>query len=197
MVDLELCRTSRGSVGVDVSFDSLVSLGSISISSVAIREGLMIYLASSLVFAAFVLFLLGTGILHSIEKATQFVHGTLDYVNNRPWRCNDGLTQVMLHHIGPWGNDVSVSMRGHLGNVPCVSGMFLKAANVSNMLCTNSDDSVLVLLLGVSWCPCVMLTNAGLSIRSSRIAYFEWKKHPHFSTEDLGSCGRLDMLVEA
>jgi hypothetical protein len=35
------------------------------------------YLPSSLAFAKAVRFRLGTGILHSMEKATQLVHGTL------------------------------------------------------------------------------------------------------------------------
>lgn len=39
------------------------------------------HLSSSLVLLAFARFLLGTGILHSIENATQFVHGTLSHVS--------------------------------------------------------------------------------------------------------------------
>lgn len=58
MVGFEFCLTSRGSVGVVAGCVSLVSL------------------ASSLGFDVFVRFRLGTGIRHSIENATQFVHGT-------------------------------------------------------------------------------------------------------------------------
>ncbi len=39
------------------------------------------YLSSSLARAALALFLLGTGIRHSIEKATQFVQGTLKMIS--------------------------------------------------------------------------------------------------------------------
>lgn len=71
-----------------------------------IRVGLVTYLASSLLLAALVRFLLGTGILHSMEKATQLVQGTLWRVSksqvgsdfNPPKRCciTSDLPAVML-----------------------------------------------------------------------------------------------------
>jgi hypothetical protein len=45
------------------------------------------YLSSSFALELLVFFLLGTGILHSIAKATQFVHGTpREAASQRTWR---------------------------------------------------------------------------------------------------------------
>lgn len=78
--DFESWRPKRGSVGVAPGFVSLVSLGtSVRWDVTQDRESYLA--ASSLFLEALVLFRLGTGILHSIEKATQLVHGTLDLVN--------------------------------------------------------------------------------------------------------------------
>ena len=56
------------------------------------------------------------------------------------------------------------------GNVPCVSGMFLKAVGVSEVLYSNSDDSVMTSQVRVSWCSCVALTNAVLWARNTQLA---------------------------
>jgi len=82
------------------------------------------------------------------------------------------LTQAKLRHIGPFGGNVSGDTRYDLlrSNVPCVSGMFLKAVGVSEMLYSNSDDSVMVSQVQASWCSCVVLTNAVLWARNTQLA---------------------------
>jgi hypothetical protein len=73
------------------------------------QNGTAVYLSSSLVLLAFARFLFGTGILHSIEKATQFVHGTLhSHVSGLTDRYELMLTRVMLHRSAPVVAPVSV-----------------------------------------------------------------------------------------
>jgi len=67
----------------------------------------MAYLASSFVLEVVVRFRFGTGILHSIEKATQFVHGTLLHRQQCSRILSGALTLMMLHHSGPLGSGVS------------------------------------------------------------------------------------------
>lgn len=67
----------RGSVGVWLGCDWSGSLHSDQqLTSTDLLAG-SIHLPSSLLLAKAVRFRLGTGILHSIENATQLVHGTL------------------------------------------------------------------------------------------------------------------------
>jgi len=67
----------------------------------------MAYLASSFVLEVVVRFRFGTGILHSIEKATQFVHGTLLHRQQLSRIVRGALTLMMLHHSEPlWDQEL-------------------------------------------------------------------------------------------
>ena len=61
----------------------------------------MTYLPSSFDFAKAVRFLFGTGILHSMEKATQLVQGTLQQLANSESLPRRQHTQGTQHHSEP------------------------------------------------------------------------------------------------
>jgi hypothetical protein len=98
----------RISVGVPACWDSPVSLGFLLVSMTGCAEDDLLqaiaYLSSSLALAALARLRLGTGMRHSIEKATQFVHGTLLTVNiqrSTPAQPKSVLTLEKQHRIGP------------------------------------------------------------------------------------------------